>query len=83
VIWLTSLNIKNIIATKQRQGDTNLNEQLAEVVNLFVENNQISKLKLMEKLDDTILGDCGLIETENFKRKRIRIMTRNMYHVLT
>jgi hypothetical protein len=78
IIWLTSLNIKSQIASKPVQSDPSPNEQLAEVVSLLLENNKISKLKLMEKLDDSILGDCGLIETEAFKRKRIRNMTRNM-----
>jgi hypothetical protein len=36
----------------------------------------------MEKLDDNLLNDCKVIEAKNFEKKKLRLMTKNMYDLV-
>ena len=51
---------------------------LTELVKRLLESKRIDRQVMAERLDDTLLGQCGLIELKSFEKKKLRLMTKNM-----
>ena len=53
-------------------------ETLVELVGLLVDRKGLDRIKVMEVFDDQLLGECKMIDVDQFKRKKMRLMTKNV-----
>ena len=57
--------------------------EYSNLANILIKKNILSKIKLMEKLEEGSLYNIGLISSvEAFNRKSIRINTKNTYLII-
>jgi hypothetical protein len=78
VIYQISLGIRGLAFGQQADAGKQAADRLADLVKKFLEAKTDSRMEIIERLDDTLLNDCGLIETKKFETKKNRIMTKNV-----
>lgn len=52
--------------------------KLFDLIKLFIESSDDNRMAIIEILDDQVLKNCGLIELQNFEKKKNRVMTKNL-----
>jgi hypothetical protein len=53
-------------------------DRLADLVRKLLDKKGECRMDMIERMDDSLLNDCGLIETKKFETKKNRIMTKNV-----
>ena len=78
-LWMASLTLRSPGTCKPKVEGKTPEHLLVELVSLFLDGRKFDRIGLMETMDDDLLGDCRVIEVKNFEKKKLRLMTKNMY----
>jgi len=78
-LWMMGLTFEKKFETI----DDGIVKEYSNLANILIKKNILSKIKLMEKLEEGSLYNIGLISSvEAFNRKSIRINTKNTYLII-
>lgn len=78
MVYQINMGIRGLATNNQVETAKQVGERLADLVRKFLETKSHSRMDIIERMDDALLNDCGLIETKKFEMKKNRIMTKNV-----
>ena len=81
-LWIfgVKLNISQSNATQKNEKENIKDDNFKTFVNLLLNEKLITKISLLEKLEDTTLHQIGLIEQKEFINKFTKINTKLFIH---
>lgn len=78
VLYQVNLTLSMAAASSSDSGASEVKAKLFELIRLFVDRGDNNRMAVIERLDDQVLKNCGLIELQNFEKKKNRLMTKNL-----
>lgn len=76
LIWFVNLDLENF---EEEEGKVKeFKQKLSDLVLELLKESLVDKSKVMERMENQLLGDCGLVELSTFQRRQLRFMTKLM-----
>ena len=81
-LWIfgVKINISQLNQSQKNEKENIKDDNFKSFVNILINENLITKINLLEKLEETTLDQIGLIEQKEFRNKFTKINTKLFEH---